>query len=48
VPSHLHSYTFAQDEDWRDQFSTRATLMEYFRRCVRDFGWASAFASAPR
>jgi 4-hydroxyacetophenone monooxygenase len=38
VPSHLYSYTFAQDEDWRDQFSTRAALMDYFRSCVREFG----------
>ena len=36
VPNHLYSYSFAQRDDWPQQFSTQAVLLDYFRRCTDD------------
>jgi 4-hydroxyacetophenone monooxygenase len=34
VPNHLYSYSFAQREDWPQQFSSQAVLLDYFRSCA--------------
>jgi 4-hydroxyacetophenone monooxygenase len=36
VPNHLYSYSFAQRDDWPQQFSPQAGLHEYFRACADD------------
>lgn len=33
VPNHLYSYSFAQREDWPQQFSSQDVLLDYFHRC---------------
>ena len=38
VPNHLYSYSFAQRDDWPQQFSPQAALREYFRACADDLG----------
>ena len=38
VPNHLYSYTFAQRDDWPQQFSSQAVLLDYFRSCCDDLG----------
>jgi 4-hydroxyacetophenone monooxygenase len=37
VPNHLYSYSFAQRDDWPQQFSLQAVLLDYFRRCADEF-----------
>jgi 4-hydroxyacetophenone monooxygenase len=37
VPNHLYSYSFAQRDDWPQQFSSQDILLDYFRRCTDDF-----------
>ena len=37
VPNHLYSYSFAQRDDWPQQFSSQDVLLDYFRRCTDDF-----------
>jgi len=32
VPNHFYSYSFAQDADWPQLFSTQEVLLDYFRR----------------
>jgi 4-hydroxyacetophenone monooxygenase len=34
VPNHLYSYSFAQRDDWQQQFSPQAVLRDYFRACA--------------
>jgi 4-hydroxyacetophenone monooxygenase len=36
VPNHLYSYSFAQRNDWPQQFSPQGTLLDYFRACAED------------
>ena len=36
VPNHLYSYSFAQRDDWPQQFSSQDVLLDYFRRCADD------------
>ena len=36
VPNHLYSYSFAQRDDWPQQFSSQDVLLDYFRRCTDD------------
>jgi 4-hydroxyacetophenone monooxygenase len=36
VPNHLYSYSFAQRDDWPQQFSSQDILLDYFRRCSDD------------
>ena len=36
VPNHLYSYSFAQRDDWPQQFSPQAILLDYFRECADD------------
>ena len=36
VPNHLYSYSFAQRDDWPQQFTPQAMLLEYFRGCADD------------
>ena len=38
VPNHLYSYSFAQRDDWPQQFSSQAVLLDYFRRCCDELG----------
>src|SRR5438552_10627848 len=38
VPSHLYSFSFANNADWSDTFSRQAEIWEYLRRCVDRFG----------
>ena len=38
VPNHLYSYSFAQRDDWPQQFSSRDVLLDYFRRCSSELG----------
>jgi 4-hydroxyacetophenone monooxygenase len=37
-PNHNYSYSFAQRHDWPYHFSSQDVLLDYFRRCARDFG----------
>jgi 4-hydroxyacetophenone monooxygenase len=34
VPNHLYSYSFAQRDDWPQQFTPQAMLLDYFRACA--------------
>ena len=36
VPNHLYSYSFAQRDDWPQQFSSQDVLLDYFRQCSDD------------
>ncbi len=36
VPNHLYSYSFAQRDDWPQQFSPQGILLDYFRACADD------------
>jgi 4-hydroxyacetophenone monooxygenase len=36
VPNHLYSYSFAQRDDWPQQFSPQDVLQRYFRKCADD------------
>jgi 4-hydroxyacetophenone monooxygenase len=36
VPNHLYSYSFAQRDDWPQQFSPQGILRDYFRACADD------------
>jgi 4-hydroxyacetophenone monooxygenase len=36
VPNHLYSYSFAQRDDWPQQFTPQGILLDYFRRCADD------------
>jgi len=36
VPNHLYSYSFAQRDDWPQQFSPQGVLRDYFRACADD------------
>ncbi len=38
VPNHAYSYSFAQRDDWPEQFSPQAGLLDYFRDCAASFG----------
>jgi len=37
VPNHSYSYSFAQDADWPQLFSTRDALLDYFQRVAKEF-----------
>ncbi|HEX4491414.1 MAG TPA: NAD(P)/FAD-dependent oxidoreductase [Acidimicrobiia bacterium] len=37
-PNHNYSYSFAQRHDWPFHFSTQDVLLDYFRRCAKEFG----------
>jgi 4-hydroxyacetophenone monooxygenase len=34
VPNHMYSYSFAQRDDWPQQFSSQRVLFDYFRDCA--------------
>lgn len=38
VPSHLYSYSFAPNPDWRHAFSRQPQILEYLRGVARDYG----------
>jgi len=38
VPSHLYSFSFAPNPAWTRTYSTQAEILDYLRRCARDFG----------
>ena len=38
VSNHLYSYSFAQNDDWPQHFSTQPVLLNYFRACTEEFG----------
>lgn len=38
VANHLYSYSFAQRDDWPQQFSAQQVLLDYFRACADEFG----------
>ncbi|MBC7644657.1 MAG: NAD(P)/FAD-dependent oxidoreductase [Thermoleophilia bacterium] len=38
VSSHLYSFSFAPNPDWSHTFSPQPEILEYLRRCARDFG----------
>jgi cation diffusion facilitator CzcD-associated flavoprotein CzcO len=38
VPSHLYSYSFAPNPGWSRTYSPQAEILDYLRRCARDFG----------
>ena len=42
VPNHLYSYSFAQRDDWPQQFSPQAILLDYFRACADDLDLTEA------
>ncbi len=41
APSHIYSYSFAQDVDWSRRFAPGAEIQTYLRRCVDRAGLAS-------
>jgi len=40
APSHIYSFSFAQDVDWSRRFATGPEIQEYLRQCVDDGGIA--------
>ena len=38
VQSHLYSFSFAPNPDWRRSFSPQPEIWAYLRRCAQDFG----------
>ena len=38
VPNHFYSYSFAQNPEWPQYFSTQPALLDYFRRCADELG----------
>lgn len=38
VPSHLYSFSFALNSEWRDTFSTQAEIWCYLRDCAHRYG----------
>src|ERR687896_242559 len=38
VQSHLYSFSFAPNPDWTRSFSPQPEILDYLRRCARDFG----------
>src|ERR671933_286698 len=38
VPSHLYSFSFAQNPDWSSTYSPQPEIRDYLRRCADDFG----------
>jgi cation diffusion facilitator CzcD-associated flavoprotein CzcO len=38
VPSHLYSFSFAQNPAWSQTYSTQPEIRDYLRRCADDFG----------
>src|SRR5919206_5201764 len=38
VPSHLYSFSFAQNPDWSETYSTQPEIHDYLRRCADEFG----------
>ncbi|MFS8523099.1 MAG: NAD(P)/FAD-dependent oxidoreductase [Micromonosporaceae bacterium] len=38
VPSHLYSFSFALNPNWRDTFSSQQDIWDYLRDCVDRFG----------
>lgn len=38
VPSHLYSFSFAQNPNWSNAYSPQPEIWEYLRKCARDFG----------
>jgi cation diffusion facilitator CzcD-associated flavoprotein CzcO len=40
VPSHLYSFSFAQNANWTRRFARQHELLDYTRSVVRDFGLA--------
>ena len=41
VPSHLYSFSFAQNAEWSRRFPTQPEIWEYTRKVARDFGLIS-------
>jgi cation diffusion facilitator CzcD-associated flavoprotein CzcO len=42
APSHVYSYSFAQNVDWSRRFATGAEIHAYLRQCVTDSGISEA------
>src|SRR4051812_44251993 len=38
VPSRLYSFSFAPNPDWTRSFSPQREILDYLRRCAREFG----------
>ena len=38
IPAPLYSYSFALNPDWSQRFPPQSEILDYLRRCVRDFG----------
>src|SRR5215203_4473841 len=38
VESHLYSFSFAPNPNWSRSFSPQPEILEYLRRCAREFG----------
>src|SRR5215212_1932179 len=38
VPSHLYSFSFAQNPDWTQTYSRQPEIRDYLVRCADDFG----------
>lgn len=38
IPAPLYSYSFALNPDWSQRFPPQPEILDYLRRCVRDFG----------
>lgn len=38
VPSRLYSFSFAPNPEWTRSFSPQAEILDYLRRCAREFG----------
>jgi len=38
IPAPLYSYSFALNPEWTQRFPPRTEILDYLRRCVRDFG----------
>ncbi|HET7327644.1 MAG TPA: NAD(P)/FAD-dependent oxidoreductase [Nocardioidaceae bacterium] len=38
VPSHLYSFSFAPNADWSRSFSGQREILDYLRRCAREYG----------
>jgi cation diffusion facilitator CzcD-associated flavoprotein CzcO len=38
VPSRLYSFSFAPNADWTRSFSPQPEILDYLRRCAREFG----------
>lgn len=38
IPSHLYSFSFAQNPSWSSTFASQHEILDYLKRCVREHG----------